>query len=124
MEVNYHGTVSVIRATLPHLMAQRSGHIVAISSVDGKKGLPKDAAYAASKFAVTGFMDVLRQELRGTGVYASTVFPERVDTPMIATLRLPRVSQDCLRPALRVLSCAPCGRGAGKSWCHFSDRKR
>jgi len=93
MEVNYHGTVSVIRAALPHLMAQRSGHIVAISSVDGKKGLPKDAAYAASKFAVTGFMDVLRQELRGTGVYASTIFPERVDTPMIATLRLPRVSQ-------------------------------
>ena len=93
MEVNYHGTVSVIRAALPHLLAQRSGHIVAISSVDGKKGLPKDAAYAASKSAVTGFMDVLRQELRGTGVYASTIFPERVDTPMIATLRLPRASQ-------------------------------
>jgi short-subunit dehydrogenase len=60
--------------------------------VDGKKGLPYDAAYVASKYAVTGFTDVLRQELRGTGVYASTILPGRVDTPMIATLRVPRVS--------------------------------
>jgi len=88
MDVNYYGTVHLIRAVLPVMLAQRSGHIVTISSVDGKKGLPPDAAYAASKFAVTGFMDVLRQELRGTGVFASTIFPERVDTPMIKTLKL------------------------------------
>jgi len=93
MEVNYYGSVHVIRAVLPLLLAQRSGHIVAISSVDGKKGLMPDAAYAGSKHAVTGFMDVLRQELHGTGVFASTILPERVDTPMIRTLRLPRVSR-------------------------------
>jgi dehydrogenase/reductase SDR family member 7B len=93
METNYFGSVHLIRAALPALLAQRSGHIVAVSSVDGKKGLPPDAAYAASKYALTGFMDVLRQELRGTGVYASTIFPERVDTPMIGNLQLPLMSR-------------------------------
>jgi NAD(P)-dependent dehydrogenase (short-subunit alcohol dehydrogenase family) len=92
MAVNYYGTVHLIRAVLPHLLAQRSGHIVAVTSVDGKKGLPPDAAYVASKFATTGFMDVLRQELHGTGVYASTVLPGRVDTPMIETLDVPPAS--------------------------------
>ena len=93
METNYFGAVQLIREVLPTMLARGSGHIVAIASVDGKKGLPPDAAYAGSKYALTGFMDVLRQELRGTGVYASTIFPERVDTPMIADLRLPLMSR-------------------------------
>jgi hypothetical protein len=92
MAVNFYGTVYLIRAVLPHLLAQRSGHIVAVTSVDGKKGLPPDAAYVASKFAATGFMDVLRQELRGTGVYASTVLPGRVETPMMEGLEVPPAS--------------------------------
>lgn len=93
METNYFGAVQLIREVLPAMLARGSGHIVVISSVDGKKGLPVDAAYAGSKFALTGFMDVLRQELHGTGVYASTIFPERVDTPMIEDLTLPLVSR-------------------------------
>lgn len=93
METNFYGAVHLIRAVLPQMLARRSGHIVAVSSVDGKKGLPPDAAYAASKYALTGFMDVLRQELRRTGVYASTIFPERVDTPMIDGLTLPLMSR-------------------------------
>jgi NAD(P)-dependent dehydrogenase (short-subunit alcohol dehydrogenase family) len=92
MNVNFYGTVHLIRAVLPVMLAQRSGHIVAVTSVDGRKGLPPDAAYVPSKFAATGFMDVLRQELRGTGVFASTIFPGRVDTPMIATLDVPLAS--------------------------------
>jgi len=92
MNVNFYGTIHLIRAVLPMMLAQRSGHIVAVTSVDGRKGLPPDAAYVASKFATTGFMDVLRQELRGTGVYASTILPARVDTPMIASLDVPPAS--------------------------------
>lgn len=92
MEVNFYGTVHVIQEVLPSMLARNSGYIVAITSVDGKKGLPPDAAYVASKFATTGYMDVLRQELRGTDVHASTVLPGRVDTPMIATLNVPLVS--------------------------------
>jgi dehydrogenase/reductase SDR family protein 7B len=93
MDTNYYGAVHLIRAVLPQMLARRSGHIVAVSSVDGKKALPPDAAYAASKYALTGFMDVLRQELRETGVYASTIFPERVDTPMIDDIELPLMSR-------------------------------
>ena len=92
MSVNFYGTLHLIRAVLPLMLAQRSGHIVAVTSVDGRKGLPLDAAYVASKFATTGFVDVLRQELRGTGVFVSTIMPGRVDTPMIATLAVPLAS--------------------------------
>jgi len=100
MNVNFYGTVHLISAVLPAMLAQGSGHIVAVTSVDGRKGLPPDAAYVASKFAATGFMDVLRQELRGTGVFASTILPGRVDTPMIATLDVPRASAKI--PSMRV----------------------
>lgn len=92
MNVNFYGTIHLLHAVLPLMIAQGSGHIVAVTSVDGRKGLPRDAAYVASKFAATGFMEVLRQELRGTGVFASTILPGRVDTPMIATLDVPLAS--------------------------------
>jgi NAD(P)-dependent dehydrogenase (short-subunit alcohol dehydrogenase family) len=92
MQVNFYGTLHLVRAVLPLMLAQGSGHVVAVTSVDGRKGLPPDAAYVASKYAATGFMDVLRQELRGTGVFASTILPGRVDTPMIETLDVPLAS--------------------------------
>jgi NAD(P)-dependent dehydrogenase (short-subunit alcohol dehydrogenase family) len=92
MDVNFYGTVHLIRSVLPLMLAQGSGHIVAVTSVDGRKGLPPDGAYVASKSATTGFMDVLRQELRGTGVHASTILPGRVDTPMIEALDVPPAS--------------------------------
>jgi NADP-dependent 3-hydroxy acid dehydrogenase YdfG len=92
MEVNFYGSVSVILSALPAMLNRRQGHIVVVSSVDGKKGLPMDAVYVSTKFALTGFADVLRQELRGTGVSVSTILPGRVDTPMIAHLTVPVIS--------------------------------
>ena len=92
MELNFYGSVRPILRVLPHMMARKSGHIVGISSLDGKKGLTYDIVYVSSKFALTGFFDVLRQELRGTGVAVTTVLPGRVDTPMIDDLRVPWVS--------------------------------
>jgi NAD(P)-dependent dehydrogenase (short-subunit alcohol dehydrogenase family) len=92
-DVNFYGSLFLILAVLPAMVERRSGHIVVVSSVDGKKGLPLDAPYVASKFAVTGLMDVVRQELRGTGVHALTVLPGRIDTPMIAHLDVPWVSK-------------------------------
>ncbi len=89
IEVNFFGTLNLIYAVLPRMLQRRSGHIVVVSSVDGKKGLPPEAAYVTSKFALVGFMDVLRQELHGTGVNASTILPGRVDTPMVESLRFP-----------------------------------
>ncbi len=91
-KVNFFGSALLIREVLPRMLAQGSGHIVAVTSVDGKKGLPLDGPYVAAKAAMTGYMDVLRQELRGTGVGVSTVLPGRVDTAMIENLRVPLIS--------------------------------
>ncbi len=93
MAVNFYGAVYAVLAVLPHMLAQRRGHIVLMSSMDGKKAIPPDGPYVASKFALSGFGDILRQELHGSGVYATTVFPGRVDTPMIAHLRVPWISR-------------------------------
>jgi short-subunit dehydrogenase len=92
MAVNFYGVVALITEALPQMLQRSSGHIVAISSVDGKKGLPYDGPYVAAKSALTGYMDVLRQDLRGTGIGVSTLFPGRVDTPMIGHLAVPAVS--------------------------------
>jgi NAD(P)-dependent dehydrogenase (short-subunit alcohol dehydrogenase family) len=92
MEVNFYGSLRVILRVLPHMIQRKSGHIVAVSSVDGKKGLPPDGVYVASKFAVNGLLEIIRQELRGTGVCVTTVLPGRVDTPMIQNLRVPWIS--------------------------------
>jgi NADP-dependent 3-hydroxy acid dehydrogenase YdfG len=92
MNVNFFGVVRLILRVLPLMLEQKSGHLVVVSSVDGKKGLPPEGVYVSSKFALTGFCDILRQELRGTGVRVTTVLPARVDTPMIADLTVPWIA--------------------------------
>ena len=89
MEVNFYGYLNCVYAILPHFLAKREGCIVATLSMDGKKGVPPDAAYAASKFALNGFFQVLRQELRDSGVHVATIFPSRMDTPQIAHVDCP-----------------------------------
>ena len=92
LAVNFYGGVYAILAVLPHMRRRQSGHIVVVTSMDGKKGMPKDAPYVAAKFALTGFAEVLRQELHGSGIYVSNVLPGRVDTPMIQNLRFHWIS--------------------------------
>lgn len=75
MHVNFTGTFLAVRAALPHFEAQRSGHILIVSSILGQRGIPTAAGYAATKFAQVGFAESLRSELRGTGVEVSVVFP-------------------------------------------------
>jgi NAD(P)-dependent dehydrogenase (short-subunit alcohol dehydrogenase family) len=81
--VNFTGVVNGVRAFLPILQRQESGVIVNTSSVFGLLGIPFQSAYCASKFAVRGFTDSLRQELRGTGVSAVTVHPGGVKTGIL-----------------------------------------
>ncbi len=92
MAVNFYGVLHTVLAVQPHMLERGSGHIVLVSSLDGKKGIPHDAPYVAAKFALTGYGDVLRQELRQAGVQVTSVFPGRVDTPMIETLEVPLMS--------------------------------
>lgn len=92
MAVNFYGALHAVLAVQSHMLEQGNGHIILVSSLDGKKGLPRDAPYVAAKFALAGYGEVLRQELHDSGVHVTTVFPGRVDTPLIDTLEVPRVS--------------------------------
>jgi NADP-dependent 3-hydroxy acid dehydrogenase YdfG len=86
-QVNFHGVVNGVHAFLPILLRQNSGAIVNTSSVFGLLGMPFQSAYCASKFAVRGFTDSLRQELRGTGVRATAVHPGGVKTNIARNAR-------------------------------------
>ncbi|HHX65460.1 MAG TPA: SDR family oxidoreductase, partial [Chloroflexi bacterium] len=92
MAVNFYGAIAGVLAVLPHMLRQGSGHVVLISSMDARKGIPPDAPYIAAKAALAMFGDVLRQELHGTGVRVTVVYPGRVDTPLIEHLRVPWIS--------------------------------
>ncbi|MGH2868865.1 MAG: SDR family NAD(P)-dependent oxidoreductase [Solirubrobacteraceae bacterium] len=87
LQINLHGVINGVRAFLPILLGQDSGVIVNTSSVFGLLGMPLQSAYCASKFAVRGFTDSLRQELRGTGVRAVTVHPGGVRTNIARNAR-------------------------------------
>lgn len=86
-QVNFEGVVHGTRAFLPILLSQNSGVIVNTSSVFGLIGFPGQSAYCASKFAVRGFTDALRQELRGTGVSAVNIHPGGVKTNVLRNAR-------------------------------------
>ena len=92
LDVNFYGMLRAVLGVLPGMLERSEGHIVLMSSVDGRKGLPLDAPYVAAKSAMRGFSSVLRQELHGTGVGLTIVYPGRVDTPMIDHLRFHPVS--------------------------------
>ncbi len=87
LEINFGGVVNGVRSFLPILLRQGSGVIVNTSSVFGLVGMPYQSAYCSSKFAVRGFTDSLRQELRGTGVRAVTVHPGGVKTNIARNAR-------------------------------------
>jgi len=82
MNINFMGTYHCIRAALPAMRQQESGHFVFLSSAAGKLGVPLLSGYCASKWAVRGFSSALRAEFYGSGIDITTVYPSWVDTPM------------------------------------------
>ncbi len=87
-DINFHGVVHGTKAFLPILVEQDEGVIVNTSSVFGLTGIPYQSAYCAAKFAVRGFTDSLRQELRGTGVSAVNVHPGGIKTNIVRNGRM------------------------------------
>jgi len=83
MDTNFFGTVHAVRAVLPHMKERRSGHIVNVSSVVGIVGIFGYTAYGATKFAVSGFSESLRMELKPYNVHVSVLFPPDTDTPQL-----------------------------------------
>lgn len=82
IRTNLLGVIYTLSAAVPDMLARRRGHLVAISSLAGYRGLPGESAYCASKAAVNVYLDGLRIHLRGTGVQVTTVCPGFVKTPM------------------------------------------
>ena len=85
--INFWGVVHGTHAFMPQLLAGDEGHIVNISSLFGLIGVPSQAAYCASKFAVRGFNESLRGELAGTTVNITSVHPGGIDTNIMNASR-------------------------------------
>jgi NAD(P)-dependent dehydrogenase (short-subunit alcohol dehydrogenase family) len=90
MNINFWGVVNGTKAFLPHIKASGSGHVINISSIFGLFAQPGMSAYNASKFAVRGFTESLRQELdlADCGVSASCVHPGGIKTNIANTARM------------------------------------
>jgi NADP-dependent 3-hydroxy acid dehydrogenase YdfG len=80
IDVNLKGTLYTVRAALPHLLAGGEGDIVTLASEAGRRGLPYEAVYCASKFGQVGFTRALDHELRERGVRCTNVCPGGVAT--------------------------------------------
>lgn len=93
MRVNYLGVVRMTKAALAPMRAAGAGWIVNVSSVAGKLGQPDEAAYAASKFAVTGLSESLVYELAPLGIHVLAVFPALVRTEMFTPEVLARMPE-------------------------------
>lgn len=83
MAVNYFGTVHVTRAFLPYMTEARGGTIAIVSSLAGVLGIYGYSAYSASKFALWGFADCVRQDVLKYGIKVCVVFPPDTDTPQL-----------------------------------------
>ena len=83
MNINFWGVVHGTRAFLPQLMTRPEAHVVNISSVFGLIAVPTQGAYNASKFAVRGFTEALRQELAATNVRVTSVHPGGIKTNIV-----------------------------------------
>jgi NADP-dependent 3-hydroxy acid dehydrogenase YdfG len=80
MDVNYMGTFHGARAALPVFRAQNSGHLIFISSIVGRRGIPFMGGYTATKSAQAGLAEALRAEFAGTPIHVSCVYPASTPT--------------------------------------------
>jgi NAD(P)-dependent dehydrogenase (short-subunit alcohol dehydrogenase family) len=85
--INFWGVVHGTKAFLPHLKQRQEAAVVNISSVAGLAGLPLQAAYSATKFAVRGFSEAMRLELAATSVRVVCVHAGGVKTPLVSNAR-------------------------------------
>jgi NAD(P)-dependent dehydrogenase (short-subunit alcohol dehydrogenase family) len=97
IETNLFGVIHLTKATIPVMRQQRSGHIIQFSSIGGRLGAPGRGAYAAAKWAVEGFSEVLAREVGPLGIKVTIVEPGAFRTDFAGsstTLRDPRPEYD------------------------------
>ena len=88
VNINFWGVVYGTKEFLPHLLQRPQAAIVNVSSIFGIISLPTQGAYNATKFAVRGFTECLRQELKGSNVFVSTVHPGGIKTNIVRNGRM------------------------------------
>jgi len=84
INTNLIGAVNSIAAVLPQMLERESGQIVAISSLAGFRGLPKSAAYCASKAGMTAYFESVRLDVQSRGVAVTIIQPGFIKTPLTA----------------------------------------
>jgi NADP-dependent 3-hydroxy acid dehydrogenase YdfG len=101
-ETDYLGAARMVRAVLPIMRQQGSGHILNMSSVVGRKAFAGFGGYSSIMHAIDGYTSALRQELKGTNIHVSTIHPALTQTPLLADAR-----PEDMPPAFRSLSPIP-----------------
>jgi NADP-dependent 3-hydroxy acid dehydrogenase YdfG len=88
VDVNIKGVLNGVAAVLPSFIAQKSGHVIATSSVAGLKAYPNGAVYGGTKWFVRNFMEVLRMEsaMEGTNIRTATIYPAAINTELLNTI--------------------------------------
>src|SRR5574337_419230 len=88
VDVNVKGVLNGVAAVLPEFMAQKSGHVLATSSVAGLKAYPGGAVYGGTKWFVRDFMEVLRMEsaMEGTRIRIATIYPAAINTELLTKI--------------------------------------
>lgn len=84
VDINFWGVVETVRAFMPQLLTRPDAHVVTLSSIFGIVAMPTQSAYNATKFAVRGYTESLRQDLRDTRVHVTCVHPGGVKTNIVA----------------------------------------
>jgi short-subunit dehydrogenase len=84
VDVNLIGAVNAVHAVLPKMLEQGHGQLVAMSSLAGFRGLPRSAAYSASKAAMTAFFESVRLDVKDKGISVTIIQPGFIKTPLTA----------------------------------------
>lgn len=95
VDVNIKGVLNGVAAVLPSFIGQKSGQVIATSSVAGLKAYPGCAVYGGTKWFVRDFMEILRMEsaMEGTNIRASTIYPAAINTELLTTISDKSVSE-------------------------------
>jgi short-subunit dehydrogenase len=84
IDINLMGAVNAVHAVLPDMLKRGSGHLVAVSSLAGFRGLPRSAAYSASKAAMTAYFESVRLDVQHRAIAVTIIQPGFIRTPLTA----------------------------------------
>lgn len=95
VDINIKGVLNGVAAVMPHFTGQKSGQVIATSSVAGLKAYPGSAVYGGTKWFVRDFMEVLRIEsaMEGTNIRTATIYPAAISTELLGGITDPGAAE-------------------------------